>query len=41
MYMAKHLPSWPARKKTIGDAYGQFGFAEYFGPKSQWTPRRY
>ena len=38
MYMAKHLPSLArAENNNYGDAYGQFGFAEYFGPKSQWT----
>jgi len=38
MYMAKHLPDLArAANNNSGDAYGQFGFAEYFGPKSQWT----
>jgi hypothetical protein len=37
MYMAKHLPDLArAENNDTGDAYGQFGFAEYFGPKSRW-----
>ena len=37
MYMAKHLPDFArAENNDSGDAYGQFGFAEYFGPKSRW-----
>jgi len=37
MYMAKHLPDLAtAKNNDSGDAYGQFGFADYFGPDSQW-----
>jgi len=37
MYMAKHLPDLTtAKNNDSGDAYGQFGFADYFGPDSQW-----
>ena len=35
--MAKHLPDLAtAKNNDSGDAYGQFGFADYFGPDSQW-----
>jgi len=38
MYMAKHLPDLArAENNDSGDAYGQFGFVEYFGPESRWT----
>ncbi len=37
MYMAKHLPDLAhAENNDTGDAYGQFGFADYFGPESRW-----
>ena len=37
MYMAKHLPDLAtAKNNDSGDAYGQFGFTDYFGPDSQW-----
>ena len=37
MYMAKHLPDLAhAGNNDTGDAYGQFGFADYFGPESRW-----
>jgi len=37
MYMAKHLPDLAtAKNNASGDAYGQFGFSDYFGPDSQW-----
>ena len=37
MYMAKHLPDLAyAENNDFEDSYGQFGFAEYFGPKSRW-----
>lgn len=37
MYMAKHLPELAhAENNDSGDSYGQFGFAEYFGPESRW-----
>ena len=38
MYMAKHLPDLAhAENNDSGDAYGQFSFADYFGPESRWT----
>ena len=38
MYMAKHLPDLArAENNDTGDAYGQFSFADYFGPESRWT----
>ncbi len=38
MYMAKHLPDFThAENNDSGDAYGQFSFADYFGPESRWT----
>ena len=40
MYMAKHLPDLAAAgNNDSNDAYGQFGFEDYFGPESQWVRR--